>query len=290
MKNNSRRLFNSWLILFVGMLAACVDGDGGTSASASPPALTLTPTPTATTAWIPTVADTWQWQLLGVVNTKYEVAMYDIDLFVTPQDTINLLKSQGKRVVCYFSAGSYENFRPDSNRFVAAEIGNQLAPPFSDERWLDTRSVNVRNIIKSRLDLAVAKGCDGVDPDNVDGYTNMPGFSLSATTQIDYNVFLATEAKARGLKVGLKNDTDQLAQLEPYFDFAVNEQCHAFNECSGYSVFTSKDKPVFNAEYKNDYVVNASNRAAMCDQARTSKLRTLVLPIKLDDSLRFSCD
>jgi hypothetical protein len=216
--------------------------------------------------------------------------MYDVDLFTTPQATINLLKSQGKRVVCYFSAGSYESFRPDAASFLPGDKGTSLDPPFADELWLDTRSANVRNIMKARLDLAVTKKCDGVEPDNMDGYTNTPGFPLGTATQIDYNKFIAEQAKARGLKVGLKNDVNQLAELEPYFDFAVNEQCHQYNECGGYSVFTSKDKPVFSAEYQSSYVTNATTRANMCATARNLKLRTLVLPILLDDKLRFSCD
>jgi Glycoside-hydrolase family GH114 len=73
-------------------------------------------------------------------------------------------------------------------------------------------------------------------------YTNNPGVPLTATTQLDHNRFLAAEAQARGMAVGLKNDTDQIAALQPYFDFAVNEQCHEFDnghECDGYSAFTT---------------------------------------------------
>ncbi len=218
--------------------------------------------------------------------------MYDIDLFDTPQATINQLKAQGRRVVCYFSGGSSENWRADFGKFVTADLGNALSG-WQGERWLDTRSANVRNVMKARLDLAVAKGCDGVEPDNVDGYTNSPGFPLDAQTQLDYNRFIAQEARARGLLVGLKNDTDQLAALEPYFDFAVNEQCHEYDngrECDGYSVFTSKGKPVFNAEYKAEYVTNAASRAALCSAARAANLRTLVLPLALDNTRRLSCD
>ena len=42
--------------------------------------------------------------------------------------------------------------------------------------------------------IAVQKGCDGVDPDNVDGYTNKTGFPLTAKDQLAYNKFLAQEA------------------------------------------------------------------------------------------------
>lgn len=262
-----------------------------------PPAPTPPPPPPAPTGWWkPSVGDTWQWQLKGTVNTSYNVKIYDIDLFDTPQATIDLLKSQGKRVVCYFSAGSSENWRADFARFQAADMGNNLDPMWVGERWLDTRSANVRAIMKSRLDLAKSRGCDGVEPDNVDGYTNNPGFPLNAQTQFDYNRFLAEEAHARGMAIALKNDTDQLEALEPYFDFAVNEQCHEYtradgqSECAGYSVFTSKGKPVLNAEYDSKYVNSATERAALCSAARAANLRTLVLAIELDGSIRYSCD
>ena len=57
---------------------------------------------------------------------------------------------------------------------------------WAGERWLDTRSTNVRDIMMARLDLAKSKKCDGVEPDNVDGYANKNGFgsALTASTQL----------------------------------------------------------------------------------------------------------
>ena len=95
---------------------------------------------------------------------------------------------------------------------------------------------------------------------------------------------------ARGLAVALKNDVGQLGQLEPAFDFAVNEQCHQYRECGGYALFTGHGKPVFNAEYQRKYVDDPAERAALCAQAQSEQLRTLVLPVQLDDRFRYSCD
>ncbi|HEV8692129.1 MAG TPA: endo alpha-1,4 polygalactosaminidase [Ideonella sp.] len=243
----------------------------------------------ATAAWVPQVSDTWQWQLSGTINTGYNVKVYDIDLFDAPDSVLTTLRNQGKAIVCYFSAGSAENWRPDYNLFKAADKGNNL-DGWPGERWVDTRSANVRTIMKARLDKAKARGCDGVEPDNVDAYQNNPGFPLTATTQLDYNRFLATEAHARGLKVALKNDVDQLSALAPSFDFAVNEQCNEYSECGGYTAFTGAGKPVFNAEYKNKWKNDANARAQMCAKARAMNLRTLVLPLDLNDAFRYSCD
>lgn len=79
-----------------------------------------------------------------------------------------------------------------------------------------------------------SKGFVAIDPDNVDGYTNKPGLNFTAADQLDYNRFLADTAHSLDVSVGLKNDLGQAAELVDYFDFAVNEQCHMYNECDVY--------------------------------------------------------
>ena len=92
----------------------------------------------------------------------------------------------------------------------------------------------------ARMDMAKQKGCDGVEPDNVDAYTSDNGgggFKLTYDDQIKYNTWLAQEAHARDLSVGLKNDLDQIEDLVTYFDWALNEQCWEYNECDALSPF-----------------------------------------------------
>lgn len=107
----------------------------------------------------------------------------------------------------------------------------------------------VRGIMRNRLDFAVTKGCDAVDPDNVDGYANANGLGLTANDQLSYNRFLASEAHVRGLAVGLKNDVEQIPELIGSFDFTVNEECFAYNECDEVAAFVRASKPVFQIEY-----------------------------------------
>lgn len=278
------------------VLAACSGGSsapaadpgtGGDPPVAAPP---VAPAPPVVARWQPAVGDTWQWQLAGPLNTGYAVAIYDIDLVDTPVAAIRALQLGGVRVVCYFSAGSAEDWRPDHGRFDAADMGKGLAG-WPGEYWLDTRSATVRAIMRQRLDLAASQGCDGVEPDNVDGYSQDTGFPLNAATQLDYNRFLASEAHARGLAIALKNDIDQLTELAPLFDFAVNEQCHEYGECGGYGAFIRLGKPVLNAEYAIHYRNNTGGaRDALCEAAAATGLRTLVLSESLDDSERHACD
>ncbi len=236
----------------------------------------------------PALFVTWQWQLEGTVNTSYDVEIYDVDLFDTPIQTITELHSRGKKVICYFSAGSYENFRKDSDKFLAGEIGNPLAS-WQDEQWLDIRSTNVHAIMKNRLALAKKKGCDGVEPDNVDGFTNNSGFDLTASDQLAFNKFIANEAHRRGLSVGLKNNLEQLGELVDYYDFSVNEQCFEYDECNDLILFIEQSKPVLNAEYMKDYVADPKKRKALCEKSMHLQFSTLVLPQNLDDKFRFSC-
>ena len=81
----------------------------------------------------------------------------------------------------------------------------------------------------SRIQLAAAKGCDGVEPDIMDAWdpdnVGKVGKPISGKSQLRYNKFIASTAHIYNLSVGLKNDFRQLEDLVDYFDFAVNEQC-----------------------------------------------------------------
>ncbi|MCP5274728.1 MAG: endo alpha-1,4 polygalactosaminidase [Burkholderiales bacterium] len=236
----------------------------------------------------PPVSVSWQWQLNGEVNPDYPVELYDIDLFDSPVSLINALKASGKKVICYFSAGSYENFREDKDRFDPAVRGD-LLDGWPDEQWLDIRSPNVAEIMIERLNLALQKGCDGVEPDNMDGYLNDSGFDLTARDQLAFNKFIANEAHKRGLSVGLKNDLEQIPELVDFYDFSVNEQCHEFDECDTLEPFIQAGKPVLNAEYLQNLSDNPNEREALCSSANNTQFSTLVLPLDLDDSFRLSC-
>ncbi len=201
--------------------------------------------------WCPTPGTSWQWQLTGTLDTSLDVAMYDIDLFDTPAETIASLHAAGRIVVCYFSAGSHEDWRPDASEFPPAAIGDPL-DAWPGERWLDVRDPNVRLLMQARLDLAVEHDCDAVEPDNVDGFANSTGFPLSDADQLDYNRFLATEAHTRGLSIGLKNDLDQIPELVDDFDWALNEECMSYAECDRLAPFVQANKAVFHVEYVDD--------------------------------------
>ena len=205
---------------------------------------------------------TWYWQLSGSINTTRNDVVYDIDGADNSTDLIQNLKSQGHKVICYFSAGTWEDWRSDAGAFPQAVKGSSNGWP--GEQWLDVRSQVVRDLMTKRLDTFKAKSCDGVEPDNVDGYANRSGFPLTAADQISYNSFLADAAHQRGLLVALKNDTDQVKQLVGKFDFAIVEECFRYSECGSYSPFVTAGKAVLAAEY-------GTFKSARCAKAKALK-------------------
>jgi uncharacterized protein (TIGR03437 family) len=200
--------------------------------------------------WRPALETSWQWQLTGRIDLSLDVEMFDLDLFLTDAATIRDLHNRGKKVVCYVSVGTFEPFRPDAARFPDSVKGRPLED-FPDERWLDIRQIDLlRPILEARFDQCRDKGFDGIEPDNVDGYINRTGFPLTAADQLRFNRFIADMAHARGLSVGLKNDLDQVNELLPHFDWALNEQCFQYNECHLLRPFIQAGKAVFHVEYE----------------------------------------
>jgi hypothetical protein len=236
--------------------------------------------------WHPPVRVSWNWVIKKVPTAPYrDVQMYDIDGFNASAADVAALHGAGKKVVCYVSAGSYEDWRPDASRFPAAIIGSEL-DGWPGEKWLDVRDVTrsdsaLAAIMNSRFDMCKDKGFDAVEFDNIDGYSNKSGFPLNADDQLYYNVFVANAARSRGLSTMMKNDGSQISALLPYFDMALNEQCNEFRECGVYNEFVRAGKPVFNAEY-------ASSRN-FCEDDNNADINGVNFSRSLDDTTFEPC-
>ena len=147
--------------------------------------------PPAAAWWRPAQNTTWQWQLSGRSTSRCPRRCTTSTCSTRRASVVASLHAKGRKVVCYISAGSYENGRPDCSSFPAAVLGNAL-DGWPDERWLDIRRIDLLGpIMTKRLDLCRSKGFDGVEADNVDGYSNGSGFPLTAADQLAYNRFLA---------------------------------------------------------------------------------------------------
>ena len=250
-------LVSSVLMAVVLTTVSCSNGTTNSSTGALPAsALPASSAPTTQAVstdeiWRPELNTSWQWQLdQPPIDQSVDADMFDIDLFDNDSSVVTALHRQGRAVVCYLNAGGWENWRADATHFPAEVVGANL-DGWEGERWLDIRRIDVLGLImEARLDVCKAKGFDGVEPDNVDGYLNDTGFPLTYDDQLRYNIWLADTAHRRGLSIGLKNDMDQIRDLLPYFDWALNEQCFQYEECETLLPFIEAGKAVFNVEYE----------------------------------------
>jgi hypothetical protein len=270
------RLLRLSVLLLLGLLAA--------------PAL-------AQGVWAPEPGTTWQWQLSGTVDESLDVEMYDIDLFEAAPGGIEIgagsgvstepgpnagvigrLGARGVVVICYVSVGSWEAYRPDAALFPEEALGNPL-DGYPDERWLDIREAAWplwTHLMWARFDLAVALGCDGIEPDNISPLGNDTGFPVDAAIQKAFYLEVATQAHARGLSVGQKNGVETTdADTIAWFDWNLNEQCFQYEECDVLDDVIAAGKAVFSTEYKG-------SPKKLCPEANARGFSTLRKKLKLD--------
>jgi hypothetical protein len=203
----------------------------------------------AAARWQPPQKLTWYWQLTGTPKVE-PVQASDIDGFDTSAATVAAFHARGQRVICYIDAGTAENWRPDYSTFPAGVLGSSNGWP--GEQWLDIRQLSVLEpIMAARFQMCAQKGFDAVEPDNIDGFENSTGFPLTAADQLAYNEWIAQEAHSLGMAVFQKNDPDQAANLVPYFDGVIDEQCNEYSQCDSYQPYLAAGKPVLNAEYQS---------------------------------------
>jgi hypothetical protein len=233
-------------------------------------------------SWRPSQGQTIQIQYSGDLNTSYNASIYNLDLFDAEATDIALLKGQSKKLMCYLNAGAWEDWRPDAASYPASVLGNAYEG-WPGEMWLDIRQIDLlAPILRARLDLCKSRGFDGVDPDNINGYTNETGFPLTAQDQINFNVWLANEAHARGLSIGMKNDSEQFTTLLPFFDWALIEDCFSQEWCADLSPFIAAGKPVFSVEYTD----NGINVPQYCAQMTSLGFTGIVKNRDLDAPLQ----
>ncbi|KAF2429062.1 endo alpha-1,4 polygalactosaminidase [Tothia fuscella] len=243
------------------------------------------------TKWQPSAAANEKWQIIlsstlsmGAPLSPNAATVWDLDLFETDASTIASLKARGKTVMCYFSSGTSEANRPDLNRLSSYDYGAGL-PDWPGERWLDLRSERVWSVMLGRIQLAAQKGCDAIDPDNIDGYSNESGggFSppLSTSDSIRFLNRMASAADSLGMSIGLKNAMDILDSVADNIQFAVNEECIAIGECDVYNKFIGSGKPVYHIEYGSAY-----EASRFCSNGY---LNTVVKRLSLDGWVHY-CD
>jgi hypothetical protein len=122
--------------------------------------------------------------------------------------------------------------------------------------------------MRNRIRLAKRKGCDAIDPDNVDVSSNPSGKNLTQSDAVTYVKKIAAEAHRLRLAFGLKNAQDLLNQVLNITDFAVNEQCAQDDAgaqgCASYGNFTKLGRPVYHIEYTNYTTIPQTKDINLC--------------------------
>jgi len=236
-----------------------VDADGGvTDAGRSEADGATTPTQPTGGVWQPTPAAPihFHWQLSDNFDAARDarpgVTVYDLDGENTSAATVAALHALGPnvKVVCYFDT-AYESYRADKAKFPAAIIGKEMVD-WPGIYWIDIRRLDVViPILKERMvNWCKNKGFDAIEADDTEVYSNDSGFPLTKADNTAFNKAIADEAHALGLSAGLKNNNGDAADYEPYFDWALTEECWQYAECDNFQKsFLAKGKAVFNVEY-----------------------------------------
>jgi hypothetical protein len=265
------------LFLLSSLIAGCQTASSSLEPDSSSTEIPLTDAP-SNARWRPAPGLSWQWQIGDMnIDTSIEADVYDIDLYVD-QSIIDDLHTKGRKVICYVSVGSYEDWRPDKDQFPAEVLGNDY-DGWPGEKWLDIRLIDkLAPIMLARLDLCASKGFDGFEPDNMEIYTNNTGFPLTYEDQLKYALWLAEEAHKRGLAIGQKNASDQVVDLVDVYDFAITEDYFFYNEAESMIPYIKKGKPVFAAEYTD----LPGDFAEFCKKSRELHFSTILKNRGLD--------
>lgn len=200
--------------------------------------------------WTPRATDrlTWQLQLQGDLRLLDGIDVYAVD-YTASQYSIDVARAGGAKVMCYISAGSVENWRPDYYDFPSQVIGNSY-DGWPGEWWLDVRNIDaLAPIMRARMDLCRSKGFDAIDADNINGFENNTGFGITREQSVAYIKWLANEAHRRGMAFSLKNAESLIPEVLSSVDMLQTESCYLYGNCANAALMTAANKPVFSVEY-----------------------------------------
>ncbi|MBL1097078.1 endo alpha-1,4 polygalactosaminidase [Streptomyces coffeae] len=182
---------------------------------------------------LPPVHAGFDYQLGGAYTPPKGVRIISRDRTSAPAD--------GLYNICYvnaFQAQPEERKQWPADLLLRDADGDVVLDKDWNEPLLDIGTPARRERVAARvnrwIDGCADKGYDAVEPDNYDSYTRSGG-RLSAADAKAFITLLSAHAHSRGLAIGQKN-TVELAdsRRKTGLDFAVVEECGAYEECDGY--------------------------------------------------------
>jgi len=156
-------------------------------------------------------------------------------------------------------------------------------PGWPGEYLLDTSTTAKRGrlavIVGGWLDGCARSRFSAVEADNLDSWTRSKG-ALSQEGNVAFVRVLTARAHRDGLAFGQKNASELAGQGRSLgFDFAVAEECHAYDECGAYTA--AYGRRVLSVEYTDNGGTDAFHRACTTDHTRMSMVlrdRNLTTP------------
>lgn len=180
-------------------------------------------------------------------NTRFDYQLGGA--YVPPSGTAVVVRDRGEKPepglysVCYINA--FQTQPGEQARWPAALLlrdakGVVADPDWPDEVLLDTSTPEKRERIVDRVGEWIrgcaSEGFQAVEFDNLDSFVRSGG-RLSFANNLLAAKELASTAHQAGLAAGQKNAAEHTSELSEVagFDFAVSEECAAFDECGSYT-------------------------------------------------------
>jgi len=234
------------------------------------------------TWWQPKAGVTFDWYLDDLNDGDvFSAQVVDVDAFSTTAEQVAKFHAQGKKVIAYLSVGTFEDGRPDLN-LLPKEVIGKVYPEWPDEKWLDIRQLEkLKPWLNSRFRMIISKGFDGIEPDNIDGFTTTTGFPLTAADTKKYCDLLISMAHSNGLGIGQKNVPEFVDSYYKKFDWIITEDAFDQGWENQLTPYISADKPVFAVEY-TDQTAQSKFSGTVCPKAKKLGFYALLKKRSLD--------
>ncbi|PSM37390.1 hypothetical protein C6Y14_42510 [Streptomyces dioscori] len=183
---------------------------------------------------LPPVPDGFDYQIGGAYPPPSSVGIVARDRTADP--------ARGLYNICYVNAFQAQPDEQDDwpdDLLLRDKEGEVVIDADWDEALLDIGTPAKRKRVAARVDQWIDgcadKGFDAVEPDNYDSYTRSDGL-LDPDDAVSFIKLLSQRAHAQGLAIAQKN-TVELADRRNRagLDFAVVEECGAYDECGAYA-------------------------------------------------------
>lgn len=234
------------------------DAAGNRSAASSPLSVT-TSAASGGTVVLPPANGKWDYQIGGPYTPAAGVLVVSRDRTVAP--------AAGKYNICYNNVGQTQpdEGTPNPNLYgttawwlqnhpnviLKGSNGQPIIDPNWDEVVFDVRTAAQRtelsNVIKTWFDQCKADGYNAIEPDNIDLEVRSSGLETHAQVR-EYVKILVNYAHSIGLAIGQKNavtddndnpewqtDGPTFVDGTSGFDFAIAEECGAYDECGTFT-------------------------------------------------------